>query len=109
MAIDITGKAAGAIAAYANTAKIADGIPSEERVGNVKNNVSFGDLVREGIEGAIESQKKSEQVSAQALVGQADITDVISALNEAETALQMVVAVRDKVLTAYQEIMRMPI
>ena len=51
MAIDITGKAAGAIAAYANTAKIADGIPSEERVGNVKNNVSFGDLVREGIEG----------------------------------------------------------
>lgn len=106
MAIDTTGKAAGAIAAYSNTAKIAD---IEGMVGDKPDSISFGDVLKSGIQKAIDSQKASEKVSADAVIGKADLTDVVSALNEAETTLQMVVAVRDRLVSAYQEIMRMPI
>ena len=40
---------------------------------------------------------------------QADIVDVVNAVNSAELTLDTVVAVRDKVIAAYQTIMQMPI
>jgi flagellar hook-basal body complex protein FliE len=70
---------------------------------------SFGSLVKEAVQQAITTQKQSEQVSEAAVKGKASMTDVVLAVNNAETTLQSVVAVRDKVVSAYQEIMRMPI
>ena len=43
------------------------------------------------------------------LSSQADLNEIVTAVNNAEMTLQTVVAVRDKVIQAYQEIMRMPI
>ena len=43
-----------------------------------------------------------------AAVGKADLNDVVQAVTNAEVTLQTVTAVRDKVLNAYQEILRMP-
>jgi flagellar hook-basal body complex protein FliE len=43
------------------------------------------------------------------VAGQADIVDVVNAVNAAELSLDTVVAVRDKVIQAYQSIMQMPI
>ena len=37
------------------------------------------------------------------------LQDVVEAVTEAELSLQKVTAVRDRVISAYQEIMRMPI
>ena len=48
-------------------------------------------------------------MTAKAVAGEADILEVVSAVSNAEMTLQTVVAVRDRVLGAYQEIMRMPI
>jgi flagellar hook-basal body complex protein FliE len=48
-------------------------------------------------------------MSAKAVTGEADIVDVVQAVGNAEITLQTVVAVRDRVISAYQEIMRMPI
>ncbi len=48
-------------------------------------------------------------MATKALVGKADLTDVVTAVSEAETALNAVVAVRDRVISAYQEIIKMPI
>jgi flagellar hook-basal body complex protein FliE len=45
----------------------------------------------------------------QALAGQADLTDVVIAVTNAEVTLQTVVAIRDRVIQAYQEIIRMPL
>ena len=61
------------------------------------------------VEKVVETQKASEKMSADAVMGKADITDVVQAVTEAEVTLQTMVAVRDKVIGAYQEIMRMPI
>jgi flagellar hook-basal body complex protein FliE len=38
-----------------------------------------------------------------------DLLDVASAINNAEMTLQSVVSIRDKVISAYQEVIRMPI
>ena len=53
--------------------------------------------------------KKSEIQSAAAAAGQADLNSVVMAVSEAELTLNTVVAVRDKVMEAYREILRMPI
>jgi flagellar hook-basal body complex protein FliE len=45
----------------------------------------------------------------QATAGKADLIEVVTAIAESEAALETLVAVRDKVIGAYEEIMRMPI
>lgn len=74
-----------------------------------EDKVSFGSMVRAGIEEVVETQKSSEKISADAVIGKADITDVVKAVTEAEVVLQTAMAVRDRVINAYQDIMRMPI
>lgn len=70
---------------------------------------SFGALLRQGLEEARDVQKHSEEMSLQGVAGEADMRDVVLAVANAEQALNTVVAVRDKVVSAYQEILRMPI
>ena len=43
------------------------------------------------------------------MTGKANIVDVVNSVNSAELTLDTVVAVRDKVVQAYQSIMNMPI
>jgi len=43
------------------------------------------------------------------MAGQANVTEVVTALANAESTLNTVVTVRDRVISAYQEILRMPI
>ena len=55
------------------------------------------------------TMERSEQVSMQALKGEADTRDVVDAVMGAEQALQAAIAIRDKIVTAYLEISRMGI
>ena len=48
-------------------------------------------------------------MSAAAIQNKADLTEVVTAITNAEVTLQTVVAVRDRMISAYQQIMRMPI
>ena len=43
------------------------------------------------------------------MLGQVSVTDTVLAVSRAEMALQTAVAVRDRVVSAYQDVMRMPI
>jgi flagellar hook-basal body complex protein FliE len=70
---------------------------------------SFLELVGNALQGAASTGYKSETVTTQAISGKADLTDVVTAVSEAETALNAVVAVRDRVINAYQEIIKMPV
>ncbi len=70
---------------------------------------SFIDLVGQALQGAQATGYKSEQMATKSLSGKADLTDVVTAVSEAETALNTVVAIRDRVINAYQEIIKMPI
>ena len=52
---------------------------------------------------------RREAQALAAAAGKADIVDVVTAVAESEAALETLVAVRDRVIAAYEEIMRMPI
>ena len=41
--------------------------------------------------------------------GKANMVDVVTAVAETETAFQTLVSVRDKVIAAYEDVMKMPI
>tara|TARA_R110000787_G_scaffold103832_1_gene210476 strand:- start:529 stop:840 length:312 start_codon:yes stop_codon:yes gene_type:complete len=97
---------ANAAAAYARNAQKMPAVGMEPRTDPGKN---FADMVGEALSGAVESGKAAEGVSAKAVAGQAELTDVVTAVTNAEVTLQTVIAVRDKVVAAYQEIARMPI
>jgi flagellar hook-basal body complex protein FliE len=71
--------------------------------------VSFADMVGEGLQSAVDASRYAEEMSLKGIAGQAELTDVVTAVNNAEVMLQTVVSVRDRVLQAYQDVMRMPI
>lgn len=71
---------------------------------------SFGDFLEKAINETVNTGKASEhQMAATAAARDGSIVDVVTAVAEAETTLQTVVAVRDKVIAAYQDIIKMPI
>ena len=70
---------------------------------------SFADLLQELGKDAIATGNKSEAVSVKAAARQAELVDVVTAMTSAEVTLQAVIAVRDRLIQAYQEVIKMPI
>jgi flagellar hook-basal body complex protein FliE len=70
---------------------------------------SFGSVLQNALDGAIETGHTAEAQAMQAIGGEGNLTDVVTALSRAELALQTATAVRDRVVQAYQDIMKMPI
>lgn len=71
--------------------------------------VSFGDVLSQAIGGVVHTGQKADHAIASAAIGKGDLVDVVTAISAAEMSLETVVAVRDQAISAYQEIMRMPI
>jgi flagellar hook-basal body complex protein FliE len=57
----------------------------------------------------VAASNKAEHMMTAHMAGKAELIDVVTAISSAETSLETVMAVRDQVINAYQEIMRMPI
>jgi flagellar hook-basal body complex protein FliE len=67
-------------------------------------------LSREDIMGDMtQSSRAAESQMTSVVQGQGNLIDVVTAISSAEASLETVMAVRDQVIQAYQEIMRMPI
>ena len=100
---------ATAAAAYQNAARIglspsAPAVaPSDGAAG------SFSDFLSGAVKDSIGTLKQGEVAATKQISGQANIVDVVNSVNSAEITLDTVVAVRDKVVAAYQSIMNMPI
>ncbi len=69
----------------------------------------FGAALQRAVEGAVEIGRNADAASTQALLGQGSVADVVTAISRADLALQTAVALRDRVVSAYQDVMRMPI
>ena len=69
----------------------------------------FGSLLQNAVENFAQTGRKAEAQALAAATGKADVVDVVTAVAESEAALETLVAVRDRVIAAYEEIMRMPI
>ena len=96
--------------------KIAESMPNISNLGgtaqkaeNVGGGQDFSSYMREAAENSIETLKSGEAMSMKGITGNADLNDVVSAINSAESTLQLVTTIRDKMIQAYQAVMRMPI
>ena len=90
-------------AAYANIAKLTAG------VGKAADPSDFGAVLKQALQEVQEAGQKSDAQSKALVNGKGNMVDVVTAVAETEVAIDAVVAVRDKVIAAYEEIMRMPI
>ena len=70
---------------------------------------AFSELVSSAASNTINDVRKAEQVAADSVVGKASLNEVVTAVNSADIALKSVIAIRDKVIGAYQDIIKMPI
>ncbi len=69
----------------------------------------FGSALTQALQGVVDAGHQADAKSAEAISGTGNLTDVVSAVNRAELALQTTSAIRDRVVQAYQDIMKMPI
>ncbi len=91
----ITVSPAGAAQAYARTASGEEG--------------GFGAILGKALEGVVQAGREADSQAVKALNGGGNLTEVATAVSRAELALQGATAIRDKMVAAYQDIMRMPI
>ena len=70
---------------------------------------AFSSLLGRALEGAVTTGKQADAQAMQAISGHGNLTQVVTAVSQAELALQTTVAIRDRVLQAYQDIMKMQI
>ncbi len=102
--------AASAAKAYASLAKLGDPAAGAKTLGEAAApGQNFGAMLKDAM-GAIAQTARASDAQAQAMAaGKANVVDVVTAVAESEVAVDALVAVRDRVIAAYEEIMRMPI
>lgn len=95
--------------AYATQAKeIAEAAKSAGTAAPPAEN-GFASLLENAMNAVSETGKVADQQMQLQATGQGNVVDVVTSVAEAELTVQTIVAVRDRVLSAYQEILRMPI
>lgn len=103
-----------AAGAYATAQRLLSGAGGGTPLAGVANagagaRPDFGSLVANALQSTVGSAAKADTQTFAAAQGKADIVDVVTAVAESEAAIETLVAVRDRVIAAYEEIMRMPV
>jgi flagellar hook-basal body complex protein FliE len=70
---------------------------------------SFSSVLKDVIHAVSATGAKADAQTATVAAGKANMVDVVTAVAESETAIATLVSVRDKVISAYEEILKMPI
>ena len=101
-----------AASAYANIARLAADPTQALTRGagpDAKGEASFASVLKDAMNAVNELGKKSDAQARAMVNGKSDMVHVVTAVAETEVAIDAVVAVRDKVIAAYEDIMKMPI
>jgi flagellar hook-basal body complex protein FliE len=99
-------RALQAAAAYQNI----DGVTSStDLAASSGSSGDFASLLSQSLGSAINTGEAAEAQAKTAINGGGDLTSVVTAVSRAELALQTTTAVRDRVLQAYQDIIKMSI
>jgi flagellar hook-basal body complex protein FliE len=99
-----------AASAYTALARLAD--PSgglAKSLGDSASGSNFGAVLKDVVATVTEATRKSDTQAQAMAAGKSNIVDVVTAVAETEVAIEALVSVRDRVIQAYEEIMRMQI
>ena len=99
-----------AATAYSNAAKlISNGGATPPKMGGEPGANDFASLLADNLQGVVDAGKQSDKLALDMVNGKANVVDVVTAVSNTEIMVEGMVAVRDRVISAYEEIMRMPI
>jgi flagellar hook-basal body complex protein FliE len=92
--------------AYAAAARVLDsgGAKAADPAG-----LSFSDVLKNAVGGVLDAGRKSDAQTVAMASGKANVMDVVTAVAETDVAVSTLVSVRDKVIAAYEDIMKMTI
>ena len=100
--------AANAYAALAQLREPSAGL-SSDAASQDGGGLNFGSVLKDVMTNVTAIGRRSDAQAQTVAMGKANMIDVVTAVAESETAIQTLVSVRDKVIAAYEEILRMPI
>lgn len=103
--------------AYASLARIADptggglsgAVSGLGKVAESGGAGSFADMLKNAVGSVADAGRKSDSQTAALASGKANVVDVVTAVAETEVAVETLVSVRDRMIQAYEEILKMPI
>lgn len=102
-----------ATAAYGNASRLINQAAKPNTdltaLANPSGGQNFADLLAQQVQGVVDSGKTSDAMAIDMVNGKANVVDMVTALSETEIAIESMVTIRDRVISAYEEIMRMPI
>ncbi|WP_027090875.1 flagellar hook-basal body complex protein FliE [Cohnella thermotolerans] len=70
---------------------------------------SFASFLKSALDSVASQEQNVHTLNDQFLIGEADVNDVMIASSKAELSLELTSQIRNKVIEAYQEIMRMSV
>jgi|ERR1700693_4278041 flagellar hook-basal body complex protein FliE len=70
---------------------------------------SFSSVLKDAIGGVLDVGRKADAQTVAMASGKANVMDVVTAVAETDVAVSTLVSVRDKVIAAYEDIMKMAI
>jgi flagellar hook-basal body complex protein FliE len=94
--------------AYANLARILDTTGGAGK-GAETGGPSFSSVLKDAIGSVVDAGRKSDHQTVAMAAGKANVMDVVTAVAETDVAVSTLVSVRDKVIAAYEDIMKMSI
>jgi flagellar hook-basal body complex protein FliE len=83
--------------------------PKTPGVAGNEEGAGFADLVKSAVNDAVQTSRHAEKQMIGQAQGKVELVDAVTAITSAQASLQTVMAVRDQVISAYQQIMQMPI
>jgi flagellar hook-basal body complex protein FliE len=94
--------------AYRNQLKLMQNSGAPESTED--NKPSFSQMVEGAVKESMDTQYAAEAKQVESLTtGNVELADLVTAVSNADLTLNTVVAIRDRVITAYEDIIKMPI
>jgi len=97
------------VSAATNAYAAASGLSGAGPQAKTDTESDFSAVLKQAVESVVETGRRADEVTIKAVSGETNVVDVVTAMAETELALETMVSVRDRIVSAYEEIMRMPI
>jgi flagellar hook-basal body complex protein FliE len=95
--------------AYSASQTLQSGKASPAEESQESGKASFAALVEKAASESVQTMRQADAVAQAGLAGNATTQQVVEATMALESTVKMAVTMRDKLVTAYQEVLRMPI
>jgi len=95
--------------AQAQAVSLANAASSLGGTGQAPDPHAFGEILKNAMTDTVQSSRAAETAMTNQVQGKADLVDTVTAISSAQANLDTVMAIRDQVINAYQDVLKTPI